>query len=86
MTVAHFKGGLFSESFLVWLKSPKIGANHYPKHYPPRTQNAKDCNLAPMFGDFSQIENVSEINPPIVWCVSVQKFLALNRKDSCSKS
>ena len=27
-------------------------------------KNAK--NLAPMFGDFSQIENDSEINPPIV--------------------
>ena len=34
--VSHLsKGGLISESFSLWLKSPKKGAKNYPEHYPP---------------------------------------------------
>jgi hypothetical protein len=28
------KGGLISESFSLWLKSPKKGVKNYPEHYP----------------------------------------------------
>ena len=34
--IAQDKGGLISESFSLWLKSPKKGAKNYPEHYPSK--------------------------------------------------
>ena len=33
---ARAKGGLISESFSLWLKSPKMVSNHVPGHYIPQ--------------------------------------------------
>ena len=33
------KGGLISERFSIWFKSPKKSANHYSEHWP----NSLDC-------------------------------------------
>ena len=30
------RGGLISESFSLWLKSPQKGAKNYPDHYPTK--------------------------------------------------
>ena len=33
--IRFIKGGLISETFSLWLKSPKMGANSFSEHYPP---------------------------------------------------
>ena len=55
----HTKGGVISESFSIWLKSPKKVPNHDPEHYPPKTF----CTV--FFGYLSQSENPFEIIPPL---------------------
>ena len=53
------KGGLFSESFLIWLKfSKKKVPNHYSEHYSPLEKMLRIVFLAPFFGDLSQNEKL----------------------------
>ena len=60
--ITSFKGVLISESFSIWLKSPKKRCKNYPEHYPPKE---KDSEIAPSLGDLSQSENCSDIKPPL---------------------
>ena len=48
------KGGLTTESFLIWLESQKKVLNHTPLLI--------ESELAPVLGDLSQGEKLSEIN------------------------
>ena len=51
------KGGLMSESFTLWLQSPRKGAKS--ENYPRPQRALCDgllCDLAPFFGDCSQSE------------------------------
>ena len=52
------KGGLISERFSLWLKSPKKGAKNYLEHH-SRKKNAQDSDLAHFLGDLSQNEKLS---------------------------
>ena len=52
------KGGLISESFSLWLKSPKKGPNHSPEHYPPKKKDTQEIWHL-LFGDLSQSEKFS---------------------------
>ena len=54
------KGGLISERFSIWLKSPQTVPNHSTEHLLFRWSQ-----LAPIFGDLSQSEQLSEIKPPL---------------------
>ena len=45
------KGGLISEFFSFWLKSPKKGAN-YPEHCPSDREDVQGGDLAPFLGRF----------------------------------
>ena len=59
------KGGLISESFLFWLKSPKMGAKLWPWALLAKREHAQGRDLAPVFGDLSRSEKPSEIEPPL---------------------
>ena len=68
------KGGLNSESFLYWFKSPE--------HYLPtlKREDAQESDLALLFGYLSQREKLSEIKPSfksIVWHVLSWTSLSL---------
>ena len=51
------KESLISESFSIWLKSPKKVPNHDPLYV--ESTHARD--LAPFFADLSQSEQFSEV-------------------------
>ena len=53
------KGGLISERFSHWFKSPKMGTKSRPRSL--TVDSAQGCDLAPILGDVSQSENFSEI-------------------------
>ena len=55
------KDCLVSERFSFWLKSPKKS----PKVLSTIQQKAQNNDLAPLFGDFSPCEILSEIKPPL---------------------
>ena len=60
------KGGLISECFSLWHKSPQNKVpNHDSKHLLFRWIVAQDRDLAPFLGDLSQDEKLSEVNPPV---------------------
>ena len=61
------KGGLISESFSLWLKSPKMGTKLQPWGLSTKREDAQDLDLAPIFGDLSQNEKLSDIKPPLVY-------------------
>ena len=46
------KGGLISESFSLWIKSPKIGAKSLLCASSLLVDGAQDSDLAPIFGRF----------------------------------
>ena len=46
------KGGLISENFSLWFKSPKKGTNWSLKE-----KNYLGCDLAPFFGDLAKVKN-----------------------------
>jgi hypothetical protein len=55
------KRGLISDSFSLWLKSPKKRCQitvHLKK-------DAQGCDLAPLFGDSSHSEKLYEIKSPL---------------------
>ena len=54
--LTNYEGGLISESFSLWLKSPKKGANHYPDHKPPKGQ----IILKWFFGVFDFLQKTNE--------------------------
>ena len=54
------KDGLISERFSIWLKSPQNVPNHSTEHL-----LFSWSQLAPIFGDLSQSEQLSEIKPPL---------------------
>ena len=58
------KGGLISESLSVWLKSPKMDAKSLP--WALLVDSAQGMDLAPIFGDLSKSEKLSDIKPPLV--------------------
>ena len=60
--ITSFKGGLISESFSIWLKSPKRGAKNYHEHYRPKENNSE---MASLLGYLSQSENSSDIKLPL---------------------
>ena len=39
--------------------------NHDPEYYPQKKENAQDRDLAPILGDLSQSEKLSEIKSPL---------------------
>ena len=51
------KGGLISDSFSLWLKSPNKGAK-----FSPSTQ---EIDLVPLFGDLIKSYKLSKIKPPL---------------------
>ena len=62
------KGGLFSENFSLWLKSPKQKSNKSLSWAPfPYVDSAQNSDLAPFSGDLSQSEKLSENKPPLMW-------------------
>jgi hypothetical protein len=57
---------LISESFSICLKSRKKRCQIIPEHLVLRAKDGvKESDLAPFFGDLSQSEKLSEINPPL---------------------
>jgi hypothetical protein len=58
------KGSLISEPFSYWLKSPKK-RQITPLSTIHLIENAQRSDLAPIFGDLSQSEKLSEIKPPL---------------------
>ena len=56
-----YKGGLIAETFLLWLKSPKIGAKSLSWASSFWEHSAQDRDLANFFWNLSQIERLSEI-------------------------
>ena len=54
------KGGLFSETFSLWLKSPNKGAKSLMNTF-FFVQSAQENDLTPYLGDLSQWERLSEI-------------------------
>ena len=64
MYIVIIKGGLISESFSLWLKSPKKGAN--PEHYPPEDKILKLVIWHLFKKSLSQSENLSEIKLPLL--------------------
>ena len=67
LKVSYSKGGLISESFSLWLKSPKTGAKSLSWELLTKREDAQDkkCSVS-FFGDLSQSEKRSEIKPPLV--------------------
>ena len=59
VSVKSSKGRLISVSFSVWLKSPNQAAKSLS------CAILIGANLAPLFGDFSQSEKLSEIKRPL---------------------
>ena len=60
------KGGLISESLLLWLKLPQKGANNYVSWVlSTKREDAQDSDLTPFWGDLSQSEKLSEIKLPL---------------------
>ena len=49
------KGGVISESFSIWIQSPKKGAKYSPELYPPR-KDTQESDLALFLGDWSQTD------------------------------
>ena len=43
------KGGLISESFSLWLKSPKMVSNHAPDHYIPKEKMLRGMTWHPFW-------------------------------------
>ena len=64
-TTAVTKGGLISESFSLWVKSPKIGANSLSWASSLYVDSALKSDLAPIFGDLSLSDKLSVIKPPL---------------------
>jgi uncharacterized Fe-S cluster-containing radical SAM superfamily enzyme len=63
----YSKGGLFSESFSLWLKSQKKKVPNYcPEHYPRKEKTLRVVIWHPFFKDLSHSEKLSEIKPPLV--------------------
>ena len=58
-------GGLILKSFSLQLKSPNMSAKSLPWASFLLVDSAQGSDLAPIFGDLSQIEKLSEINPPL---------------------
>ena len=58
------KGGLISESFSLWLKSPNLSAKSCP--WSLFTYRNEGSVIGTHFGDLSKSEKVSEIKPPLV--------------------
>ena len=54
-----------SESFSLWLKSPKRGAKSLPCALSTQRKDAQGTNLAPLFGDLSRNEKLSGIEAPL---------------------
>ena len=59
------KGGLISESFSLWLKSPNKGAKSLMNTF-FFVQSAQENDLTPYLGDLSQWERLSEIKLALV--------------------
>ena len=59
------RGGLISVSFSFWLKSPNNGVKSLSWAL-CTTKEKVLSELAPLFGDLSQNEKLSEIKPPLV--------------------
>ena len=53
--------GVISETFSLWLKSPKKGAKSLFWALSTKRENAQDSDLEYCFGDLSQFEKLSEI-------------------------
>ena len=53
LILAYKVGQSFSESFSLWLKSPKKGANNYFEHYPPKEKMLRIV-VGTFFGRFEQ--------------------------------
>ena len=64
VTCINTKGGLISEFFSLWLKSPKKGVKSLPEASSVLVDSAQESDLAPFFEDMSQSKN-SEIKPPL---------------------
>ena len=58
------KGGLISESFSIWLKSPNMFAKSHPSALSTYREDAQESDLTPIFGYLSQSEKLSQIKPP----------------------
>ena len=48
--------------------------NHDPEYYPQKKENAQDRDLAPILGDMSQSETLSEIKSPLDTYATKQDF------------
>ena len=59
------KGGVISERFSFWLKSAKLSAKSRPWASSFYANITQGCGLAPIIGDVSQSEKLSEIKPPL---------------------
>ena len=74
----YTKGGLISESFSFWLKSPKMGAKSRSWASSLFVDSPQGCSLVPIFGDLSQSEKLSEIKPPLLQLISFFKLQRCN--------
>ena len=72
------KGGVISESFSLWLKSAKLGAKSRPWASSLYADSAQGCGLAPIIGDLSQSEKLSEIKPPLKITATDSAILCTN--------
>ena len=62
------KGCLISESFQLWLKSPKKGTKLVSWAYSLLVDSAQECDLALLFGDLKQCEKLSGMKQPFRNC------------------
>ena len=69
-----FKGGLISESFSVWLKSPEKGAKNYLEHYPSKEKMLRIWHFKRNLG---RSEKLSEINAPLKGSINFGLILFL---------
>ena len=62
------EGGLFSESFSLWVKSPRNMLNYDPQHYPTKEKMHRVVSWHLFLGDLSQSEKTFWDYATFTWC------------------